>query len=166
MYFSVSIERVVIVRSQITKRHAVFQHVVYGDQHGMCNRKCGTVLTSSCGDPLVLRREIRPFYRTCRFCTLGQNRLERFVAFCCFPVLSPSCALAVAGANPSPGTKMGGTGESAHIQTDFRQNHLSAAPGYTGNIAKGSNRRCILVHVTVLVCPSRQYAGSDRRYDL
>ena len=114
MYFSIPIERVVIVRSQITKRRAVFQHVVYGDQHGMCNRKCGTVLTSSCGDPLVLRREIRPFYRTCRFCTLGQNRLERFVAFCCFPVLSPSCALAVAGANPSPGTKMGGTGKSAH----------------------------------------------------
>ena len=42
---------------------------------------------------------------------------------------------------------MGGTGKSAHIQTDFRQNHLGAAPGDTGNIAKSSNRRFIFVHV-------------------
>ena len=42
---------------------------------------------------------------------------------------------------------MGGTGKSAHIQTDFCQNYLCAAPGDTGNIAKGSNRRFIFSHV-------------------
>lgn len=46
----------------------------------MSDCKCSTVLASPCCDPLVLRREIRPFYRTCRFCALGQNRLERLVS--------------------------------------------------------------------------------------
>ena len=42
---------------------------------------------------------------------------------------------------------MGSTGKSAHIQPDFRQNHLGAATGDAGNIAKSGNRRFIFIHV-------------------
>ena len=42
---------------------------------------------------------------------------------------------------------MGSTGKSAHIQTNFRQNHLGAAPGDARNIAKSSNCRFIFIHV-------------------
>ena len=113
----------------------------------MSNCQCSTILASSCRNPLILCGEVRLFHRTRGFRALGQNRFESFIALRCFSMLSMTRTLIVSGANTRPGAEVCSTGKSAHIQTDFRQNHLSAAPGDAGNLAKSRNRRYVFIHV-------------------
>lgn len=102
VYLSVAVKRIVVVRTEVMESSLVFKNVVYGDQHGMSNRKRGTVFATSGRNSLVLRREIRTLYGFGGLCTLRQNRFECLISFRRLTMFSSSCALVVTGTDTSP----------------------------------------------------------------
>ena len=129
VYLSVAVKRIVVVRTEVMESSLVFKNVVYGDQHGMGDCKRGSIFATSSRNSLVLCKEIRTLYGFCRLCTLRQNRFECLISFRRLTMFSSSCALVVTGTDTSPWAEMCCTGESAHIQSNFRQNNFCTSSG-------------------------------------
>ena len=85
VYFAFSIELVVIVCPQILEVRAVFQHMINGNQHGMCNRNISAFLPSMGTDSLKLRIEIGIFHLDRRMCSDNQRRTQQGVSLSGFP---------------------------------------------------------------------------------
>lgn len=64
VYLSVTIKRIVVVRTEVLESSLVFENVVYGNENGVCNRKCCTILSPSGCNSLILRRKVRVLCRS------------------------------------------------------------------------------------------------------
>src|SRR5262245_1093175 len=125
-----------MIGTQIVIEGSVLQHVVDGCENGGGDRADCLLRSAPSLQPKELSLEIARLLAFCRPCALHQRCLEPWCALTQAVRSAFSCALVVARTQACPSQEMSGCGEAAHIQTDFRDNHLGANCAYTWDAAE------------------------------
>ncbi len=117
-----------VVCSFLLIRLTRLEHVRVDDQNAVTDRDGGTLSSSSCSNPLILRAQIRLLGSRSGLGSLHQDCFDSMIALANTSTEPFAATLVVAWADPDQRGEVSGIREGGHIPADLGKQDLNAAP--------------------------------------
>jgi hypothetical protein len=117
-----------VVYSFLLIRLTRLEHVIVDDQNAMTNRNGGTLSSSSCSNPLILRAQLRILGSRSGLGSLHQDSFGPMIALANTSAEPFAATLVVAWVDPDQRGEVSGIRERRHIPADLGKLDLNAAP--------------------------------------